>query len=88
MSTSGFDPDFVPTDVSVDEMMIRVKFRSGLELATPVAQYPRLAKATPEQRKTWRLIGKGDGIHWPDVDEDISVRGLFFGARLATSHVA
>jgi hypothetical protein len=81
MPISGVDPDFVPLDVKVDDAMIRVRFESGLELATPVARFPRLQKATPEQRNVWRLIGNGDGIHWPEVDEDISVRGLFFGAR-------
>ena len=78
MITSGFDPELVPLEVSVDDTMIRVKFKSGLELATPVARFPRLAKATAEQRKSWRMIGRGDGIHWPEVDEDISMRGLFF----------
>jgi hypothetical protein len=81
MTTSGFDPDLVPVDVRVDDAMIRVRFQSGLELATPLARFPRLQNATPEQRNVWRLIGRGDGIHWPEADEDISVRGLFSGLR-------
>ena len=81
MNTSGYDPDFVPSEVRVDDEMIRVKFMSGLEIATPVGRFPRLQRATPEQRSTWRLIGRGDGIHWPDVDEDISIRGLFATQR-------
>ncbi len=81
MTTSGFDPELVPLDVSVDDAMIRVRFSGGLELATPVSRFPRLAQATPEQRRVWRLVGRGDGIHWPEVDEDISVRGLFAGVR-------
>ena len=85
MTTSGFDPALVPAEVSVDDAMIRVRFASGLELATPVSRFPRLQKASPEKRKAWRLIGRGDGIHWPDVDEDISVRGLFPGAQPARS---
>ena len=61
--------------------MIHVTFESGLQVATPVSRFPRLQRATPEERAEWRLIGKGDGIHWPAVDEDISVRGLFLAAR-------
>lgn len=85
MSISGFNPELIPVDVRVDEAMIRVKFQNGLELATPVSRFPRLERATPEQRKQWRLIGKGDGIHWPDADEDISVRGLFEGSKPAAA---
>ena len=68
--------ELIPVDVVVDDAMIRVKFNSGMEIATPVSRFPRLAKASPEQRLSWRLIGKGDGIHWPDADEDISVGTL------------
>jgi hypothetical protein len=85
MHTSGFDPDFVPCDVRVDDEMIRVRFESGLEIATPVSRFPRLQRATPQQRQVWRLIGRGDGIHWPDVDEDISVHGLFSTQRTRVS---
>lgn len=81
MTISGFDPELVPLDVVVDDAMIRVRFQSGLELATPLSRFPRLQRANPEQRKRWRLIGKGDGIHWPDADEDISVRGLFASVK-------
>ena len=77
MSIFFLDEHLVPVEVSVDDQMIRVSFRGGLELATPVARFPRLHRASPEQRRRWRLIGRGDGIHWPDVDEDISVSGLF-----------
>jgi len=76
MHSSLVSEDLVPVDVAVDEVMIRVKFNGGLEIATPVARFPRLAEATPEQRAHWRLIGRGDGVHWPEVDEDISVRTL------------
>ncbi len=75
------DEDQVPVDVQVDERMIRVRFSGGLELATPVARFPRLQDAHPDQRVRWELTGRGSGIHWPDVDEDISVRGLFATAR-------
>lgn len=76
MHSSIIGEDLIPVDVAVDETMIRVKFNGGLEIATPVARFPRLANATPEQKANWRLIGRGDGVHWPEVDEDISVRTL------------
>lgn len=76
MHSSLISEDLIPVDVAVDEFMIRVRFNGGLEIATPVARFPRLAQATSEQKTHWRLIGRGDGVHWPDVDEDISVRTL------------
>ncbi|HEY5212192.1 MAG TPA: DUF2442 domain-containing protein [Acidobacteriaceae bacterium] len=76
MHSSLVSEDLIPVEVAVDEFMIRVKFNGGLEIATPVSRFPRLVRATPEQRAHWRLIGRGDGVHWPEVDEDISVRTL------------
>ena len=78
MHSSLVSEDLVPVDVAVDDTMIRVRFNGGLEIATPVARFPRLANASPKQRENWRLIGRGDGIHWQDVDEDISVRTLLW----------
>jgi len=81
MASSMLDEDQVPVDVRVDESMIRVRFSGGLEIATPVDRFPRLRDADPSQRARWELTGRGNGIHWPDVDEDISVRGLFSSVR-------
>jgi hypothetical protein len=81
MYSSLVSEDLIPIDVSVDESSIRIKFNGGLEIVTPVARFPRLAKATAQQRSHWRLIGRGDGIHWPDADEDISVRTLLSQPR-------
>jgi hypothetical protein len=81
MAFSTLDENQVPVDVRVDDKMIRVTFSGGLELATPVERFPRLRDADPSKRTNWQLIGRGYGIHWPDVDEDISVRGLFATAR-------
>ena len=55
---------------------LHVSLTDGREIAVPLAWFPRLLKASPTQRANWRLIGRGGGIHWPDVDEDISVAGL------------
>jgi hypothetical protein len=81
MSSSLVDESLIPVDVQVDDAMIRVRFRGGLEIATPVDRFPRLKEAPAEKRQRWQLNGKGYGIHWPDVDEDISVRGLFAGIQ-------
>jgi hypothetical protein len=48
----------------------------GREIGVPLAWFPRLAAATPEQRAHWQLIGRGIGLHWPELDEDLSVAGL------------
>jgi len=55
---------------------LHVVLADGRELSAPLDWFPRLRRATAKQRKKWRLIGDGVGIHWPDVDEDISVDSL------------
>ena len=62
--------------VSVTEDTLRVELSDGRTLSAPLAWYPRLVHATPEERNNWELIGKGQGIRWPDLDEDLSVEGL------------
>lgn len=64
------------TNVQFDEDMLNVQFSDGREIKVPLEWFPRLRDATAEQRNNWRLIGKGVGIHWEDLDEDISVAGL------------
>ena len=58
---------------------LKVELSDGRTLSIPLAWYPRLLSATPEERNNWRLIGKGQGIHWDDLDEDISLEGLIVG---------
>ena len=53
----------------------------GRELSVPLDWYPRLEQATVEQREHWELIGTGDGIHWPDLDEDLPVIGILLGLK-------
>ena len=60
-------------DVQFEEDMLVVKLDDGRVLMVPIAWYPRLAQATPVQRGRWRLVGRGVGIHWRDIDEDLSV---------------
>jgi hypothetical protein len=76
MGTSAVELDATAVDVATDESSLRVVLADGRELAVPLEWFPRLRDATPEQRRNWRLIGRGRGIHWEDVDEDISVVGL------------
>jgi Protein of unknown function (DUF2442) len=63
-------------DVRTSDTDLAVRLEDGRTVAVPLAWFPRLERATPEQRKKWRLIGRGVGIHWPDIDEDISVENL------------
>lgn len=65
--------------VRVTEDTLRVDLSDGRTLSVPLAWYPRLLHATPNERREWRLIAKGRGIHWESVDEDISVEGLLAG---------
>jgi hypothetical protein len=76
MAISAVRLDATAVDVTVTDDHILVVLADGRELAAPLAWSPRLAEATADQRKNWRLIGRGQGIHWPDVDEDISVASL------------
>ena len=55
---------------------IRIALADGREISAPLAWFPRLRDATPKERANWRLIGRGEGLHWPDVDEDVSVYAL------------
>jgi len=66
-------------DASVDEDQLRVELSDGRELRVPLAWFPRLLHGTPAERSNWCLIGGGSGLHWPELDEDISVEGLILG---------
>jgi hypothetical protein len=67
--------------VSVTRNVLQVALRDGRTVTVPLEWFPRLANATPHQRKNWRISGGGHGIHWPDIDEDLSTEGLLRGAR-------
>jgi len=71
----------VPTaeNVSVTNDTLTVDLTDGRSISVPIAWYPRLAYATPAERENWTLIGRGYGIHWEDIDEDISIDGLIAG---------
>ncbi len=63
-------------EVETDSATLRVRLRNGEWLSVPLAWYPRLLAGTAEQRGRWEVAGAGFGIHWPELDEDLSVEGL------------
>jgi len=76
MSTLDVKLEPLAIDVSFTPDAIHVVLADGREVSAPLAWFPRLQKATEQQRSQWRLIGGGIGIHWEAVDEDISVESL------------
>ena len=82
MSTSPSPIDVTEAraqNVSLTEAALVVELTDGRTITVPLTWYPRLAHGTVDERANWRLIGEGDGLHWPDLDEDISVEGLLAG---------
>lgn len=80
MSSSAIEKHLVvATAVRMDDDSILVELSDGRTIPAPIAWYPRLAHGTDEERTQWRLIGGGNGIHWPALDEDISVENLLSG---------
>jgi len=68
--------DIMATDVWFDSEMMHVRLLDGREISVPLDWFPKLREATNEQRLKWKFIGKGVGIHWEELDEDISVVAL------------
>jgi hypothetical protein len=64
---------------------LTVDLTDGRSIAVPIEWYPRLATGTVAERSNWRFVGRGEGIHWPDLDEDISIDDLLSGARSGES---
>lgn len=76
------------TSVSVTAESLVVELLDGRSLTVPLIWFPRLIHGTPEERANWRLIGHGEGIHWPALDEDISVDALVAGRRSLESQAS
>lgn len=79
MNTLLIEIHALAQNVSVTDDTLVVDLDDGRTLSVPLAWYPRLFHGTPVERNNWRLIGKGEGIHWPELDEDISVQALILG---------
>ncbi len=77
MSTVVSDPRIVGMEVTKDAIVAQLA--DGRMVSVPLAWSWRLTNATPAQRRRFEIIGDGDGVHWPDIDEDISVRGMLHG---------
>jgi hypothetical protein len=72
-------------DLSVTEDALSVDLSDGRTITVPLAWFPRLAHGTPEERANWRFVGHGEGIHWPELDEDIGIASLLAGRRSGES---
>ncbi len=81
MSSSVPDVDPRAVKVQVTEEELVVDLADGRRVAVPLTWFPRLLHASPKERAKWELLGDGQGIRWPDIDEDLSVEGLLRGAR-------
>lgn len=81
MEEFGQPAGAVVTSIAFHEEEMELALSDARRISVPLAWYPRLLDANPDQRRNWELIGNGEGIHWPDVDEDLSVRGILRGAR-------
>jgi hypothetical protein len=80
MSTSSVEIHVSNAEsITITEDTLTVELSDGRAISVPLAWFPRLLHASEEERSQWRLIGKGQGIHWEDLDEDISVEGLLAG---------
>lgn len=66
-------------NVSITDDTLRVDLSDGRSISVPIAWFPRLLHSSEQERNNWRLIGKGQGIHWEDIDEDISIEALLAG---------
>ena len=80
MSSSVVEANPRAQDVLVTEDELTVSLADGRKVSVPLAWFPRLLHASPAQRLNWELLGDGEGIHWPEVDEDISVAGILKGS--------
>jgi hypothetical protein len=80
MNTLDIKPGEKVVDVIVTDDDLCVALLDGRTITVPLVWYPVLLHATPEQRANWQLAGGGYGIHWPDIDEDLSTEGLLRGA--------
>ncbi|MEE9294937.1 MAG: DUF2442 domain-containing protein [Phycisphaerae bacterium] len=87
MSSSDPRPGQSVADVRFDEDTLSVDLLDGRTISVPLAWFPRLLHATAEQRANWQKSGGGYGIHWPDIDEDLSTEGLLRGAPAPGSSI-
>ena len=78
----------IAQNVVVTDDRLTVDLSDGRSISVPLAWYPRLLQGTREERSNWRLVGNNEGVHWPDLDEDISVENLLSGKPSAESQLS
>jgi len=88
MSTLNTEREVFAESVEFSEDSLTVRLDDGRALSVPLAWFPRLFHGLPIERENFELIGDGEGIHWPDLDEDISIEALLAGKRSAESDVS
>jgi DNA-binding CsgD family transcriptional regulator len=88
MNTSILESSPRAREVVFSDTDLMVKLKDGRTVSVPLSWFPRLLKATPQQRSDFELIGEGEGIHWSAVDEDLSVAGLLRGIRAPRSGIS
>lgn len=79
MNTSASVASPVAVHVQITDEALSVSLSDGRVVSVPISWYPRLSNALPRHRDVWELVGGGHGIHWPELDEDISVENILFG---------
>jgi hypothetical protein len=87
MSTSAIEVTPLAEEVRVTRDELVVRLLDGRTISVPLVWFPRLLHATAEERANFELLGDGEGIHWPAIDEDLSVAGLLRGTRAPQGHV-
>lgn len=85
---SSLTADVKATSVVITDDTLTVALNDGRTISAPLAWYPRLLHGSPEEQKNWRLIGEAEGIHWPDLDEDVSIKNLLSGKRSGESEAS
>jgi Protein of unknown function (DUF2442) len=91
MSTSSAASDISEAraqHVTLTDDVLIVELIDGRTVSVPLTWYPRLSHGSQAERERWRFIGEGEGVHWPDLDEDISVEGLLAGRRSGETHAS
>ena len=79
MDSSATRTNALADDVRVTDEELIVELADGRTVSVPITWFPRLLHGKPTERANWRLIGRGEGVHWPDLDEDVSVEDLLAG---------
>jgi hypothetical protein len=88
MSSSGPELRPLARRIELDDDELRVDLADGRRIIVPLVWFPRLMAANAASRANWQLLGDGEGIHWPDADEDLSVAGLLAGSRSSGTRAA